>query len=118
MTAARAILEYASVRTWLEGLRQHWGSDPLEEDPKCVEAVELFCRFVEKEPDTVIGECLIRKEGQAALSHKKRRFYYDKIAEFQDSLDLEPRDKVRAGNHVRSFFIHNGVFMQSGMQLG
>jgi hypothetical protein len=110
--------EYASVKTWLDALRQHWGTDPLQDDPACLEAVDLFCRYVDKDPDEMIGECLIRKEGQVAMSHKRRRFYYDKIAEFQDSLEREPRDKARAGNHVRSFFIHNGVFMQSGMQLG
>jgi hypothetical protein len=110
--------EYAAVKTWLEDLRQQWGTDPLQDDPDCVQAVERFCRFVDKDPDAMIRECFIRKEGQKKISYKGRTFYYNKIAEFQDSLDEEARNKVRIGNHVRSFFIHNGVFMQSGMQLG
>jgi hypothetical protein len=112
------MLEYEAVKTWLEDLRQQWGTDPLQDDPDCVQAVERFCRFVDKDPDAMIRECFIRKEGQKKISYKGRTFYYNKIAEFQDSLDEEARNKVRIGNHVRSFFIHNGVFMQSGMQLG
>jgi hypothetical protein len=112
------MLEYAAVKTWLEDLRQQWGTDPLQDDPGCLQAVERFCRFVDKDPDAMIRECFIRKEGQKKISYKGRTFYYNKIAEFQDSLEEEARNKVRIGNHVRSFFIHNGVFMQSGMQLG
>jgi hypothetical protein len=112
------MLEYEAVKTWLEDLRQQWGTDPLQDDPGCLQAVERFCRFVDKDPDVMIRECFIRKEGQKKISYKGRTFYYNKIAEFQDSLEEEPRNRVRIGNYVRSFFIHNGVFMQSGMQLG
>jgi hypothetical protein len=66
----------------------------------------------------MIQECFVTKAGQRVISYKGRNSYYNKIAEFQDSLEEEPRDKVRVGNNVRSFFIHNGVFMQSGVQLG
>lgn len=118
MVALTAMQEYEAVKTWLEGLRQQWDADPLEEDPGCLEALERFCLQVDKEPDTIIEECFVLKGGQKLISYKGRNFYYNKIAEFQDSLEEEPRDKVRLGNNVRSFFIHNGVFMQSGVQLG
>lgn len=110
--------EYESVKTWLDDLRQHWGTDPLEDDPTRLDVLERFARFVDKDPDTIIGECFIRKGGQKVISYKGRTFYYNKIAEFQESLGGDSRDRVRDGNNVRSFFIHNGVFMQSGMQLG
>ena len=118
MGAWKPMSEYETVKSWLAGLRQQWGTDPLQDDPGCLEDVERFCRFIDKDPEMMIKECFIRKSGQKVISYKGRTFYYNKIAEFQDSIDEESRNKVRIGNHVRSFFIHNGVFMQSGMQLG
>jgi hypothetical protein len=118
VVALNTLQEYETVKTWLEGLRQQWDADPLEEDPGCLGALERFCLYVDKEPDAIIAECFVVKEGQKLISYKGRNSYYKKIAEFQDSLEEEPRDRVRLGNNVRSFFIHNGVFMQSGVQLG
>jgi hypothetical protein len=118
VVALKPMPEYEAVQTWLDGLREHWGTDPLEDDPTRLETLEGFARFVDKEPDEMIRECFRLKEGQKLLSYKGRTFYYNKIQEFQDSFESESREKVRAGNNVRSFFIHNGVFMQSGMQLG
>lgn len=117
MVVLRPMLEYEAVQTWLDGLRQHWGVDPLEEDPTRLDVLERFCRFVDREPDAVIRECFIRKGGETRMSYKGRTFYYEKITEFQEALEGDRREKVRGGNNVRSFFIHNGVFMQSGVQI-
>ena len=50
------LTDYATVQTWLEGLRQHWGGDPERDDPERLDILEAFCRFAEKDPDTIIGE--------------------------------------------------------------
>ena len=29
----KPLLDYESVRTWIEGLEKHWGGDPVADDP-------------------------------------------------------------------------------------
>jgi hypothetical protein len=83
---------------------------------KRLEAVVAFCAFVEKDPDSVIKECLRESKSGKRISAKGRRFYNEKIAEWQASLSGDKPAQARAGNAVRSFLIHNGIFLQSGLQ--
>ncbi|MEX0801409.1 MAG: hypothetical protein WD379_09355 [Dehalococcoidia bacterium] len=115
MALAKPIGEYESVRAWFESLREQWGEEPDDWDEK-TRALDAFCSFVDKEPDTIIAECIRESESVRKISVKGRRFYNDKIAEWQDQLAGERREQARAGNTVRSFLIHNGIFLQSGMQ--
>jgi hypothetical protein len=103
------------VQAWVEGLREQWGEEPADM-PARVETLERFCGFVEREPDVIIAECAREVEGGKRIRIKKRRFYSEKIDEFQASIDGEARAQTSAGNVVRSFMIHNGIFMQGGMQ--
>ncbi len=77
--------------------------------------LERFCRYVQREPDVIIEECSREVEGGKRIRIKKRRFYSEKIDEFQQSLDGDAKAQTRAGNIVRSFMIHNGIFMQGGL---
>src|SRR5438874_655756 len=45
------LLEYASVRAWLDGLRQHWGGDPANDDPERLPMLDAFCRYANRDPD-------------------------------------------------------------------
>ncbi len=103
------------MQAWLQGLREQWGEDPNDWDQR-LEALADFCAFTEKDPDTVIEECLRESEAGKRISVKGRRFYNDKIAEWQSSLPGDKSARGRAGNAVRSFLIHNGIFLQSGLQ--
>ena len=109
------VQEFETVRTWFQGLRQQWGEDPDDWDQR-LKALAGFCGFVEKDPDTVIKECVRESEAGKRISVKGRRFYNDKIAEWQASLPGDRLAQGRAGNAVRSFLIHNGIFLQSGLQ--
>jgi len=111
-----AIEEYESVSTWFQGLKEQWGNDP-EDAAARLEILRCFCQFVGKDPDAVIRECLRTAEGQTNISIKGRRLYDQKIREFQDSVEGDPRRKAHWGNTIRSFLIHNGIFLQSGLQL-
>lgn len=102
-----------AVQVWVEGLREQWGDEPADM-PARIETLAEFCRLVERDPDSIIAECSREVEGGKRIRIKKRRFYSEKIDEFQASLDGDPRDQTRAGNVVRSFMIHNGIFMQGG----
>jgi hypothetical protein len=112
---AKQIQDYAAVQAWLQGLREQWSEEPNDWEER-LEALAGFCAFAEKDPDTVIKECVRESEAGKRISVKGRRFYNDKIAEWQASLPGDRSAQGRAGNAVRSFLIHNGIFIQSGMQ--
>ena len=115
MPPLEPVQEFETVHTWLQGLREQWGEDPNDWEER-LEALAGFCAFAEKDPDTVIQECVRESEAGKRISVKGRRFYNDKIAEWQASLPGDGSAQGRAGNAVRSFLIHNGIFLQSGMQ--
>ena len=115
MTLTKAIGEYETARTWFEGLRQQWGEEPSDWEER-LKALAAFCAFVDKDPDTVVSECLRQSASGMRISARGRRFYSDKIAEWQASVPGDRAAQGRAGNAVRSFLIHNGIFLQSGMQ--
>jgi hypothetical protein len=106
---------FESVLTWFQGLRDQWGEDPDDWDER-LEALAAFCAFVGKGPDTVIEECLRQSQSGKRISSRGRRFYNEKIAEWQASLPDDRQKQAQAGNAVRSFLIHNGIFLQSGLQ--
>jgi hypothetical protein len=115
MALTKAVGEYETARTWFEGLRHQWGEEPSDWEAR-LRALEEFCGFVDKEPDAMVSECLRDTASGKRISARGRRFYNDKIAEWQASLPGDRAAQGRAGNAVRSFLIHNGIFLQSGMQ--
>ena len=104
----------ATIRTWVDGLREQWGEEPADMAAR-IGMLERFCAFIEREPDAIIAECAREVEGGKRIRIKKRRFYTERIEEFQSSVDGDARAQTRAGNIVRSFMIHNGIFMQGGV---
>jgi len=106
---------YSTVKTWLGGLAEQWG-DPPGDFPQRVELLQRFCAFVERDPDGIIADCSREVESGKRIRIKARRSYSEKIAEFQQSLEGDARAQARAGNIIRSFFIHNGIFMQAGLR--
>jgi hypothetical protein len=108
--------ESAAVQTWVNGLREQWGEEPADMAAR-IETLARFSEFVERDPDTIIDECCREVEGGKRIRLKKRRFYSEKIEEFQGSVDGDARAQTRAGNVVRSFMIHNGIFMQGGVSV-
>jgi len=111
----RPIHEYPSIQTWIQGLTEQWGEPPSDLDDR-LRVVESFCRFVDGEPDRLITESSRDVESGKRIRIKVRRHYSERIAEFQSTLAGDARTKARAANIVRSFFIHNGIFMQAGLQ--
>ena len=110
MTTAEELATQESVQRWHEYYRQHWGPPP-DWDFK-LQALARFADFVGKSPDQMIGECLREVEGgYKKIRAKKRRFYIQKIKEFEESIGgVQGRNWANA---VRSFFIHNGVAMST-----
>ena len=118
MTApAKPLTSYESVQTWFRGLTEQSGVDP-QADPSRLELLGEFCTLVQLDPDEIVTACLLHKEGaETKISIKGRRRMADKIAEFQAmDVSASSRDRARRGNTIRSFLIHNGILLQSGIQ--
>ncbi|MDP2949863.1 MAG: hypothetical protein Q8P22_10045 [Chloroflexota bacterium] len=116
MQLPKPLEQYDTVRTWFDDFKSQWGENPDDVSAR-LDILRHFCQFVGKDPDTIIRECLREVEGQTKISIKGRRFYDEKIREFQASVEGDARHKARWGNTIRSFLIHNGIFLQSGVQL-
>lgn len=118
MADLQPLTSYATVQTWLDGLRQHWGGDPERDDPERLDALEAFCRFAEKDPDAIIDECVQVRDGEKRIRAKGRRRYADLIAQFQSQVQGSRLRRAKWGNAARSFLIHNGILLQAGLQAG
>lgn len=109
--------QYDSVQTWFKGLREQSGVDP-QADPSRLKLLEEFCNSAELDPDEVVKACLLIKEGkETKISIKGRRTMAEKIADFQNAGGTDSRERGKRGNIIRSFLIHNGILLQSGMQI-
>lgn len=113
MALDKPLAEYVTVQTWRDGLKEQWGDEP-EMGPR-IELLGSFCDFAGTDPDTMIAECTREVESGKRIRIKARREYSERIAEFQGSAGATAREQMKAGNVVRSFFIHNGIFMQAGL---
>ena len=112
------LLEYETVRNWLDGLRKHWGGDPVADDPDRLPTLEAFCHFADVDPDTIIKQCTrIDKAGDQRISIKGRRKYAGLIDEFQAQSKESRLRRAKRGNTVRSFLIHNGIMLSAGAQM-
>jgi hypothetical protein len=112
----RPMLEYTSVTSWMDGLQQHWGGDPANDDPERLAMLEAFCRFANVDPDQIIKQTTMIKDGERRIRTKGRERYAHLIDEWQAGIEGSRFVKGKWGNTVRSFLIHNGVMLAAGMQ--
>lgn len=115
MELTKRIEEYDAVQTWFGGLREHWGEEPSDKEGK-LRALADFCDLVERDPDAIVADCSREVESGKRIRIKARRLYTAKIEEFQASVDGGRLARGKAGNTIRSFMIHNGIFMQGDAQ--
>ncbi len=109
--------EYDSVKTWYQELREQSGVEP-NEDKSRLELLAEFCATLELDPDAIVAACLLRKEGkETKISIKGRRSMAERITDFQAKGGAEGREQAKRGNTIRSFLIHNGILLQSGIQI-
>jgi len=102
-----------TVQTWLQGVHEQSGVSP-EADAIRVQVLAEFCARVEKQPDEIIDDCLRDVEGGGKkIRAKGRRFYADKINEFEQQAEGSSGEQRRKANYIRSFLIHNGVLIQT-----
>jgi hypothetical protein len=107
------IAECETVRQWARGLKEQWGEEP-DMTPR-LSTLEAFCAFAGSDPDAMIAACTREVESGKRIRIKARREFTEKIAAFQAQVEGNPRQQAKAANFIRSFFIHNGIFMQAGL---
>ena len=118
MADSENLLDYQTVQNWLDGLREHWGGDPLIDDPDRLPTLAAFCEFASVDPDSIIDACTrIDKAGDRRISIKGRRKYAALIDEFQAQSPGRRLQRAKRGNTVRSFLIHNGILLAAGAQM-
>jgi hypothetical protein len=101
-----------TVQTWLEGVHEQSGASP-DVDAQRVAVLAEFCTFVDREPGQIIDECIRDVEGGKKIRVKGRRFYAQKIQEFEQQSEGSSAQKRQRANYIRSFLIHNGVLLQT-----
>lgn len=113
MVPAKAIADYDTVQTWRSGLSEQWREEP--DMTARTSALERFCDFAGRDPDALIAACTREVESGKRIRIKARREFSEQIAAFQSAAGGDAREQLKLGNTVRSFFIHNGIFMQAGL---
>ena len=101
-----------AVQKWLESLRKRSGEEISLHDER-VKLVKGFCEYVGKTPDEVVDYCWLRnrKDGLRSISSKRRRETSEQIEGYVKELGHTAYKANVAANTIRSFLIHNGVFM-------
>jgi hypothetical protein len=110
-------LESPSVARWFASAG--YDQDPPIEQEARLALLTGFCRHLEKSPDELVAGCLrTTKHGDTAISAKGRNAIQAAIGEYVASTGRTDRDAVVAGNTLRGFLIHNGVFIQGPVWKG
>jgi len=99
------------VQRWFKGAG--YATAPEVERKQLVTELQAFCTFVGMEPSELIGSCLrTTKDGHTAISTKGRRAMQEVIEGFTAQRGLSGHAAIAAGNRIRGFLVHNGVFIQ------
>lgn len=87
---------------------------PAAEQQQLLSELAAFCQFTGKSPSELPASCLrITNDGQKAISAKGRTAMQATIEAFvHKELGLAGHQAIVAGNRLRGFLIHNGVFIQ------
>jgi hypothetical protein len=100
-----------SVTRWFDSARLH--RDPEDEKQFRLGLLGDFCDHVGQSPDELVDGLLrTTKGGEAAISGKRRAAMDGAIDEFVEKSGFTGRDAVVNGNIIRSFLVHNGIFIQ------
>lgn len=108
---SEALTESAAVRRWFASAG--YDGDPPDEQQERLGLLEAFCAHMGQSPEELVAGCLrTTKQGDTAISAKGRTAMQEAIEGFVASTGRTGREAVTAGNLLRGFLIHNGVFIQ------
>jgi hypothetical protein len=111
------LAQAATVQRWFVSAR--YDRDPPEEQQERYVLLGAFCDHTGQSPDELVqGLFRTTKDGNTAISAKKREAMNATIQEFVEKSGLAGKEAVMAGNSIRGFLIHNGVFIQGPVWRG
>jgi hypothetical protein len=100
-----------TVVRWFDSARLH--SDPDDEKQFRLKLLRDFCAHMGQSPDELAGGLRrTTKAGDEAISGKRRAAMDASIDEFIEKSGYTGRDAIVNGNMLRSFLVHNGIFIQ------
>ncbi len=99
-----------SVNRWWDELTRRSGLDDAELCRRA-DILQQFSAFIGRSPDQMVEDVFDLASRRIPLG--RRSAYAESILAFQSSLKASVQTRVHAGNVVRSFFIHNGVFLHT-----
>jgi len=103
------LMRSAAVQRWLA----HTGYETEAGRRRCLELLGGFCADTGQAPKELVASCFrTTKDGDRKISIKGRRAMQEAIESFIAKREESGHAAVAAGNVLRSFLIHNGVFMQ------
>ena len=109
--AGTGLSEDAAVRRWFDSARLD--GDPPEQQAHKLALLADFCDHTGQQPgELVAGLLRTTKDGDTAISAKRRTAMNATIDEFVEKCGFAGRDAVVNGNVIRSFLVHNGIFIQ------
>jgi hypothetical protein len=100
-----------TVVRWFDSAKLH--SDTEDEKQFRLKLLGDFCDHIGQSPDELAAGLRRKtKSGDEAISGKRRAAMDAAIDEFVEKSGFTGRDAVVNGNILRSFLVHNGIFIQ------
>ena len=100
-----------TVVRWFDSAKLH--SDSEDEQQLRLKLLGDFCDHYGQSPDELAaGLRRTTKAGDEAISGKRRAIVDAAIDEFIEKSGFTGRDAIVNGNIIRSFLVHNGIFIQ------
>ena len=106
------IRSFASVGRWFASVGHD--TQPAEVQARYLDVLAKFVEHDGKDPDELVAFSFLRKRdtGMRFVSSKRRVAVNESIDAFVAAHGWEGKQAVTNANIVRSFLIHNGVFIQ------
>lgn len=100
-----------TVLRWFDSAKLH--SDTEDEKKFRLKLLGDFCDHIGQSPDELAAGLRRKtKAGDEAISGKRRAAMDAAIDEFVEKSGFTGRDAIVNGNILRSFLVHNGIFIQ------
>lgn len=105
------LTQFPEVQRWLSRVGRGDVS-PADREVLLAELRE-FCGHTEKTPTELVTSCLrTTDQGLLKIRIKGRRAMQEAIDDYVAARALSGHEAIAAGNRIRGFLVHNGVFIQ------